>query len=216
MIDLRARFRAVDDVPTPSLRSAIDRRVNQGADRTPAVRTSVSKPLGLLVACLAAATIVAVTINILTRPDPVALPTKPEVGLVPGVDASADAGWLTDEGSVGHCVETFSVDHLSERGWAFEGVVTDVQVGDPMATEPEPTLVTFDVRRWFFGGSGSSFTAKTYSAPGSITSVGSGGGSAVGAHLLASGDDEFVWACGFTQEYTVSGASSFERAQLRR
>jgi hypothetical protein len=218
MDDVRTAFRAVDDVRAPDLRSEIEQRARRHGDVTSIPRSSSRRSLALLAACLAAVSAVAVTISVVSRTDPAAI--RSDAVVVPHIDPNADAGWLTGDGAQAHCVETFSVDRLSGRDWAFEGVVTDVQVGDPSGLDPEPTRVIFAVERWFFGGSGGSFTAKTYESPGSITSAGSSGGSelssAIGAHLLATGDEQFIWACGFTQEYTASGATAFERAELRR
>ena len=34
----------------------------------------------------------------------------------------------------------------------------------------------------------------------------------VGAHLLVSGDDRYIWGCGFTRSYTDQDAALFEAA----
>jgi hypothetical protein len=103
--------------------------------------------------------------------------------------------------ALGSCVEQFSVETLAGRDFAFDGTVSAVV-----------TMVTFQVRHWYKGGSGDSVTLKTYEQPGAITSIEGSLDLSVGTRLLAAGDDDFLWSCGFSMPYTESNARLFSRA----
>ncbi|MEX2459347.1 MAG: hypothetical protein WD770_10230, partial [Actinomycetota bacterium] len=72
-------------------------------------------------------------------------------------------------GGVGSCVEPFSVENLRGRAFAFDGVIRSIAV--PEGESDQPTVVTFEVSRWYTGGSGDSVELKTYERPGAITSA---------------------------------------------
>jgi hypothetical protein len=116
--------------------------------------------------------------------------------------------------ALGSCVEQFSVEGLAARDFAFDGTVSGVVTrGDEQAeTGATPTEVTFQVRRWYKGGSGDSVTLKTYEQPGAVTSIEGGLDLSVGTRLLAAGDDDFLWSCGFSMPYTEANARLFSRA----
>jgi hypothetical protein len=122
----------------------------------------------------------------------------------------ADASWLVAQGA-GSCVEQYSVETLADRGYAFEGVITDVAAPDD-PTSPDPaaqtTSVTFDVVRWYWGGSGPSAARRTYAVASSAGEV----EASIGARLLIAGDEDFIWACGFTQPVTETARSDYEAA----
>lgn len=65
--------------------------------------------------------------------------------------------------------------------------------------------------RWYTGGSGSTVIVKTYGTPGSVSSTGDADLS-VGARVLASGEDEYLWGCGFSMPFSEDNARLFERA----
>jgi hypothetical protein len=105
---------------------------------------------------------------------------------------------------IGSCVETYSLDALANRDFAFDGRVAAID-GD---------RVTFSVNE-AFSGDASAGDSITLSAPGmSGTSITSAGGPTLtaGERYLVAGDDEFVWACGFTQPYDESVAAQWAEA----
>jgi hypothetical protein len=118
------------------------------------------------------------------------------------------AGWLFKEGTA-RCVEAVAEKTLARRSWAFDGTIERVIVpSDP--EDQAPTEVVFTVHRWFKGGSGAKATVKTYSRP---DAVGSDGGPdpSIGARILASGVDVYLWSCGFSMPYSDENAQMFTR-----
>jgi hypothetical protein len=189
---LKARFREVDAVPTPwddrASAAAYEVRLLSGTRRR---RLAVAVPA-------AAAAAIALTLVLVSRD---------------GAPLGGDASWLMDPAQ--RCVEQYSPATLEHRSYAFEGVISDVQgPADPDSPDPADltTTITFDVLRWFWGGSGSEASRRTYAV---ASSAGELDGS-VGARLLVSGDEDFVWACGFTQPATEQGRSEFEAAAATR
>lgn len=123
------------------------------------------------------------------------------------------ADWLVEDNAA-RCVEEFSVENLGRRSWAFDGTVSDViPPRDPEGNSPEDivTRVTFSVNRWYKGGHSDTITVLTYHAPGVVSSV-DNVDAAMGARILASGEDEYLWACGFSMPYTRENARLFRRA----
>ncbi len=118
-------------------------------------------------------------------------------------------------GGAASCVETYSLANLRGRDFAFDGVIRSIDV-PPDPETSDPTLVTFSVTRWYKGGSGSETQLRTYDRPGTITSVSIGQEDGpqleVGARVLASGDEDFLWDCGFSMLYTPHNARLFEAA----
>lgn len=103
---------------------------------------------------------------------------------------------------IGSCVETYSGDTLANRDFAFDGTVTAID-GDS---------ATFIVNEAFRGDLETSITLQ---APGMTgTSVTSAGGPSLakGERYLVAGDDQFVWACGFTQRYDEAVAAEWAEA----
>lgn len=104
-------------------------------------------------------------------------------------------------GGMASCVESYSLDSLRHRGFAFDGTVTSI-AGDE---------VTFRVTTHFRGsGDRVSLTATGMTG----TSISSAGGPnlALGSRYLVAGDDHFVWPCGFTQEYDPAVAAQWATA----
>lgn len=139
---LKERFREVDTIPTPW-------------EEGPGVATRQTRPTRggrgrvLIVATAAAAAAIALAVVVITRePAP-----------------QGDASWLVN--AQASCVEQYSPRALENRSFAFEGAITDVQgPADPESPDPAATTttVTFDVERWFWGGSGLETTRRTYAA----------------------------------------------------
>jgi hypothetical protein len=129
---------------------------------------------------------------------------------------SGDVPGPTDRGggAAASCVERFSVETLATRDFAFDGTITEViPPENPEAEGPAAaTEVIFEVHRWYKGGSGDTVTLKTYEQPGVISSIEGGLDLTAGTRLLASGDDVFLWSCGFSMPYTESNARLFAQA----
>lgn len=117
-----------------------------------------------------------------------------------GAPAPTDGGGT----GIGSCVETYSLETLGNREFAFDGTVASID-GD---------RVTFTVNEAYAGGAaaGSSVTLRAEGMSG--TSISSAGGPSltVGQRYLVAGDADFVWACGFTQPYDESVAAEWADA----
>lgn len=187
---LEDRFHEVDRMPTPW-----DRSADPEAPSAPSSRTRV-RGIVLAAASLAVAGLVVV------------VGIKAADGGGPA--AAPDASWLmTTQGS---CVEQYSVETLPNRDYAFEGVVAAVDPpANPEGMDPggATTTVVFDVRRWFWGGIGDQASLRTYAAPPVSTEALD---ASIGAHLLASGDEDFLWSCGFTKPFSDDAADEFDAA----
>ena len=192
---LQDRFRQVDAIPTPW-----DERARTLPHAVP-LRTRPRRGFVLTAAAAAVAVVAAIGVVVGSADRDTEAP-------------GADASWLVAQG-VGSCVEQYSVETLANRGFAFEGVITDVaRPSDPSSPDPsdQTTTVTFEVIRWFWGGSGPTAARRTYSVASSAGEV----EASIGARLLVVGDDDFIWSCGFTQPATQTARSDYEAAAGRR
>lgn len=126
--------------------------------------------------------------------------TAPEV-------TAADRGPV----AAGSCIDTYSLDTLTERDFAFDGTVVDLQPADPDGDDASSFTdrVRFEVHAWFAGGEGDTveLQASGFGST-SMTSAAEGFGD-VGDRLLVTGDDDFVWGCGFTQVYDADTAADW-------
>ena len=109
--------------------------------------------------------------------------------------------------TAGSCVEQYSIETLSNRDFAFDGVVREIQP-DPA---DGPDSVAFEVTTWFKGGTGDTAAKKAYGFGGGMTTAG-GASHTVGDRLLVAGDEDFLWECGFTQSYDAEVAADWEAA----
>lgn len=116
--------------------------------------------------------------------------------------------------ALGSCVEQFSLEALARRDFAFDGTVREViPPQNPEAEGPAAAgEVVFEVHRWYKGGAADSITLRTYELPGVITSIEGSLDLSIGSRLLASGDDVYLWSCGFSMPYTEGNAQLFEEA----
>lgn len=112
----------------------------------------------------------------------------------------------TDGGgtAIGSCVETYSLETLGNREFAFDGTVTALDGED----------ATFDVNESFAGESaaGESVTLNAGTMTGTTISSAGGETLVVGQRYLVAGDDNFAWACGFTQPYDAAVAAEWAEA----
>jgi hypothetical protein len=207
MRDLRTELRRVDDVTAPDLRADLWSRVARPVEQSePQLDPRRKLTRRRLVAVAAPACLLVVAALWALWPSS------------PGADYSGgnraiSAAWLTDPGQAS-CVEQFSVEALGHRSWAFDGTILEVvPPRDPEGGSPGDivTKITFGVHHWYAGGSGDSTTVLTYSSPGTVGSDG-GADPSLGARILASGEDRYVWGCGFTMPYNESNAEIFSQA----
>jgi hypothetical protein len=114
---------------------------------------------------------------------------------------------LAEGGSSGlrSCAFEFGPQTLAERQFAFDGTVADIV--EPEAPDA-PYDVVFRVTRWFQGGEGTTVTVKTYDVSG--TSLAGDLGLEEGERILASGDGDYLWGCGFSMPYTDQDAGVFQ------
>ena len=100
------------------------------------------------------------------------------------------------------CVETYDLDTLRDRDFAFDGTVQAIS-GDS---------VTFMVNESYRGLDSASVTLSAVGMAG--TTITSAGGPSItqGQRYLIAGDDGFVWACGFSQPYQPEIAARWARA----
>lgn len=103
------------------------------------------------------------------------------------------------------CLEVYTPENLLHREFAFDGTVTEIQP----ASEDFGVLVTFKVNAAYRGEIGDGITLKA-------TGVGpdseGGPGIAVGDRLLISGDEDYVWTCGFSRTWSAEMAAEWESA----
>lgn len=115
---------------------------------------------------------------------------------------------IADDGTgLGSCAFEFSVEVLAERGFAFDGTVT--QIREPAAMDA-PNEVDFAVARWYAGGDGAIATLTTYDVSG--TSLAGDLGLQEGESILDSGDGDILWGCGFSMPYSGQDADLFDQA----
>ena len=103
---------------------------------------------------------------------------------------------------IGACVETYSLETLGNRDFAFDGSVTGVD-GDE---------VTFAINEAFVDDLGEMVTLTATGMTGAAVTSAGGPALAAGERYLVAGDDEFVWACGFTQPYDEAVAAEWAEA----
>ncbi|MGH7856192.1 MAG: hypothetical protein ACREQY_02605 [Candidatus Binatia bacterium] len=124
-----------------------------------------------------------------------------------GTEEQATGGEsVTSDGasSAGSCIESYSLETLDNRDFAFDGTVKAVEPGE------DADEVTFAVHEWFKGDGADEAVLTAYGF-GAITSAG-GGKRSVGDRLLVAGDETFLWECGFTQRYDADVAAQWEEA----
>jgi hypothetical protein len=182
----RANPAAVDDLPSASLarvRASVMGEVQQeNTDGLPVPRRLSRRPVGVALAALAAAVVVAV--GLLQAGGGGSFPTP------------------TDGPQIGLCVEAYSLDALRNRTFAFDGTVVALD-GD---------TATFEVGEAFRGVAVGEVTLTATGMTGGAISPGGAISLVPGARYLAAGDGSFAWGCGFTQPYDSSIAAQWAEA----
>ncbi|MGI8616485.1 MAG: hypothetical protein ACR2L4_06865 [Actinomycetota bacterium] len=192
---LKERFREVDQIPTPW----------DDASRESGSRSLERRPRGMVgVVAIAASLAVAAALAVVVM-ERDAGPRR--------VPVTPDAAWLTR--TTASCLEQYGPQTLQARSWAFEGVITAIDGPlDASADDPggSPTSVTLEVVRWFWGGSEEEVSLRTYTSPSSAAEV----EKSLGARLLLAGEEDFLWACGFTRPYAQERLQEFQAAASAR
>jgi hypothetical protein len=141
--------------------------------------------------------------------DPTAAGPGATAGSAPGTADEAPEELvdpMVAEEGLGSCAERFSVRTLSARRFAFDGTVSQIRE----VAADAPYEVEFAVARWYTGGKGPSAVVRTYNVTGG--SFAEDLALATGDRVLASGDDDFLWGCGFSMPYSEENAALFEQA----
>lgn len=100
------------------------------------------------------------------------------------------------------CVEPYSTTAITHRTFAFDGTVSAIN-GDK---------VTFTVGTAYRGAAGGTITLDAPGMTGATITSAGGPNLAVGERYLVAGDDQFVWACGYTQPYDAAVAAEWAAA----
>lgn len=106
--------------------------------------------------------------------------------------------------AIGSCVEQYSAEALASRDFAFDGTVTSLD-GDQ---------ATFTVNEAFSGdfADGASVTLTATGMTGTSVTSAAGATLVSGQRYLVAGDEDFAWACGFTQPYDEQLAAEWAEA----
>jgi hypothetical protein len=101
------------------------------------------------------------------------------------------------------CLESYDLGTLANRDVAFDGTLTGLD---------DSGEATFDVNRWFTGGTGATAVLDAAAVSGGLTSMGSEGADLeAGGRYLVSGSGGTLWACGFTMTYDTDIAEEWAR-----
>ena len=193
--DPLAALRQADPVDPERLPSASLARVRARVQETTVMNEQQRSRTPRLRLALGGATVLAAALALAV----IALPR----GAAPGADPSPSE---TPGGGIGMCVEQYSPETLPNRDFAFDGTVTAIDADE----------VTFTVNEAFAGDLGAQVTLTASGMTGtSITSL-DGPTLSIGGRYLVSGDDEFVWNCGFTAEYEAGLAAEWAAALADR
>lgn len=205
MIDLGSWLRRIDAAPAPDLGPEMWKRAEAGSlGREVAAGTPVASRWLVAAVALGILGTAAVAGRQLLGGHDVPQPTV----------ATADASWLIGNAGISttSCLEPFSEEALAERSWAFDGMVVSVEpTTEREKLEGGATSVTFAVNRWYTGGQGDTVTVKTYNTPATVSSTGEAD-SSIGARILASGDEHYLWGCGFSMPFNEQNAAIFAGA----
>lgn len=190
--DLRARLAALDPMPPSAVPEPLARERAEQILEAAMTESRSTRRRPLLLAAAAAAVLVAGTgAALLTGDDPAPTadpPTTLELAL-PAPDVSAS------------CVE-FRVEYLADMPTAFAGTVTDIS----------DAAVTFDVERWYAGGSADVvIVAKVDSTTSAVLDAVTF--AAGGEYLVTASEEGVLNGCGFSgpasPELTAAFAEAF-------
>ena len=189
------RLGAADPIDHDTLPSAQDPQARELFERITMENPSTLSRRPLLLAAAALLVVVGAGVAVATR-------DSDDTARRNATGSTTTQPALTPGGSMGSCVEQYSLDTLKNREVAFDGTVEGVE-GD---------TITFAVNAWYRGGSGDRTTREGASTLGGITSAGPSVSLEPGTRLLVAGDGEFAWGCGFTQRYDAAVAQQWADA----
>jgi hypothetical protein len=127
-------------------------------------------------------------------------------------------------GEEASCAVEYSPTTLARRAFAFDGVV--VSTGKSVSDRGDDADfglpgVTFEVLRWYAGGTGSTVTVDVQGVDGQDRAQ-TDGSPSPGTRLLVSGEprwgghspllDPIAWGCGFTRSYDPGTAALWQQA----
>lgn len=131
-----------------------------------------------------------------------------------------ETGPLLDGGAAS-CVESYSLETLQNRDFAFDGTV--VRMGPSVSDRGDDgdlnlAGITFEVREWFMGGDANEVTVDVQGAAGTAEEDLP---FRVGTRLLMSGeprwggaplDSPIAWGCGFSRYYDEETATAWRES----
>lgn len=135
-------------------------------------------------------------------PHATATPPAASANPTPAPSASETTGPISPGGGMAMCIESYDLSTLANRQFAFDGTVTAID-GDE---------VTFTVNHSYRGETGPGVTLTASGMTGAVITLDGGPVLAVGGRYLVSGDDQFAWACGFTQDFDATVADAWASA----
>lgn len=98
-------------------------------------------------------------------------------------------------GGMTMCIE-YTEEMLAAQQFAFDGTL--------VSASDDGTAVVFEVYQWFRGGQGAEVTLAAEGLIGNTSIALTGPGLTVGERYLISGNDTFVWACGYSVTYDTA------------
>lgn len=135
-----------------------------------------------------------------TAPLPSASPVQTDPTNPPA--SGPGTGPISPGGGMALCVESYDLETLAHREFAFDGTVTAIN-GDE---------ATFHVNVGFRGSGGSTITLVATGMTGGAITLGGGPNLRIGDRYLVAGDEHFAWGCGFSQPYDARIASDWAAA----
>ena len=110
-----------------------------------------------------------------------------------------------EPGGAASCAFPYDLATLAERSWAFDGTVVAI-VGNQ---------VEFDVVTWYRGSAAPSVTLTVFGGSGTGVTSEYGPLLEVGGRYLVSGEEHWLWGCGFTRPYDEATATLWDGAMRR-
>ncbi len=151
----------------------------------------------------------------------VALVTTAALAHGPALPPVTDGSGDVPVGGAGSCAVMYSAGELVKSDFAFDGTVT--KLGPPVSGGSGMPYVgvTFQVHRWYAGGSGTSVTVDLL-APATVgVGVEEATSYGIGTRLLVAGaarwggaplDHPVAWGCGFTRYWDEQTATAWAAA----
>lgn len=146
---------------------------------------------------MAPATAGAVVGSPMTPPPDIASSAAP-ASSQPGFRASPSVS----EVGLASCVRMYDLTQLALRSWAFDGTLVSVS----------GSSATFRVNEWFRGGPQGEVALTIIPGTGTVVTSEGGPPLGIGSRYLVSGEQSYLWGCGFTRPYDNATASKWRTA----